>query len=105
MSTLSGAEDYLPLRRRDAGQYPCNTVYGQDAPVFKTITAEKNYIYQHSVRFAFKINSLDKIVSLSYLHTCKNLKISSAKVVCCNIPCKWKIHLQHEGSINLPLLV
>ena len=27
--------------------------------------------YQHSVRFAFKINSLDKIVSLSYLHTCK----------------------------------
>ena len=38
---------------------------------FKTNTAELNYIYQHYVRFAFKINSQDKIVSLSYLHACK----------------------------------
>ena len=35
--------------------------------------------------------------------------MSSAKVVCCifstNIPCRWKIQLEHEGSIDLPLFM
>ena len=38
-----------------------------------------------------------------------HLEMASAKVVCCifstNIPCRWKIHLEHEWSIDLPLLM
>ena len=34
---------------------------------------------------------------------------ASAKVVCCifstDIPCRWKIQLEHDGLIDLPLLM